>query len=80
MRKYQPLLALAALLFLMGFGMANSPSMTTKSVLPVAKVVDCCDDPACYPACCPECPPDCAASKVAKKTACCDCPPCPFCP
>jgi hypothetical protein len=81
MRKCKPFLALAVLLFALGVGMANTTPPAAKSALPVAKVTDCCDDPACPPGCSKECPPDCGGSPtVVKKTACCDCPPCPFCP
>jgi hypothetical protein len=73
-------LALAVLLSVLGVGMANSPSTVAKTVLPVAKVADCCVDPTCPPGCCAECPPWCVGSTVAKKTKCCDSPPCPFCP
>ena len=80
MRRFQAFLALVVLLSLMGFGLANTPSTVAKPVVPIAKITDCCDDPACPPGCGPECPPDCSVSTAAKKTKCCDCPPCPFCP
>jgi hypothetical protein len=80
MRKYKAFLALAVLLSVLGIGMANATPTAAKLVPPAAKVADCCADPTCPPSCSTECPPDCKGSAVAKKTACCDCPPCPFCP
>ena len=80
MRKCKAFLALAVLLSVLGIGLATASPTAAKPVLPVARVVDCCDDPTCLPGCCPECPPDCNGSTVAKQIKCCDCPPCPFCP
>ena len=80
MRRLKALSALTVLLSVLGFGMANSTPTAAKPVPPAARVADCCDDPACPPGCSTECPPNCNGSTVAKRTACCDCPPCPFCP
>jgi hypothetical protein len=85
MRKCKALLALAVLLSVLGIGTANSTPPAAKPVLPVAKVVDCCDDPFCPPGCCAECPPNCNGSTVAKQKSCYTCPltgeqlPCPNC-
>jgi hypothetical protein len=85
MKKCKPLLALAVLLSLLGIGLANATPTAAKPVLPVARVVDCCDDPTCQPGCCPECPLDCVPASQHVKTANFTCPltgeelPCPNC-
>jgi hypothetical protein len=77
-------LALAVLLSLMGFAVANSTAPAT-ATLATGKIVNCCDDPTCYPGCCPECPQDCIPASQQAQGNSFTCPltgeelPCPNC-